>query len=479
MKKASSLYLNAGVAFSLLACMSCSKSAEELPSSESENTVSSGSKPNILLIITDQQSYNTISAHRTFYGNNYSQTPNIDRIANSGVSFTRAYCANPVSVPSRFSLFTGMYGGRYNIRDNNSDEAVEATVRSMLATHAMGNVFKNGGYETYYGGKVHLPFSANRGTSKFAAPTGYGFDGYLTRDERAGLGKEVANFLVNRKTSEKPFLLVASFLNPHDICLESSTNLSEEIVSDDPEKTATVRMMRDRLAAYDPVEFYRDIAPALPQNNEKTIGYPNTKCSRKRFLDFPDWYWQKYRWIYGQMVSLVDQHIGEVLDALDRNPELKKNTLIVFTSDHGEMQGAHHTVTKSLPYEECQRVPFIFAGTGISQSKREDVPVCNGVDLLPTLCELARIQAPENGEGISLAGYIKGGEVASRNYLYMESETFVALLKQNYKYTHFDRDGEYEMLIDLAKDKGEMRNVVQENPLVLNDFRSWIKENGK
>lgn len=68
MKKASSLYLNAGVAFSLLACMSCSKSAEELPSSESENTISPGSKPNILLIITDQQSYNTISAHRTFMG---------------------------------------------------------------------------------------------------------------------------------------------------------------------------------------------------------------------------------------------------------------------------------------------------------------------------------------------------------------------------------------------------------------------------
>lgn len=479
MGKTSSFYLNASVAFSLLACMSCSKSVEELPFSEPENPASSKSKPNILLIITDQQSYNTISAHRSFYGNNYSQTPNIDRIANSGVSFTQAYCANPVSVPSRFSLFTGMYGGRYNIRDNNSEDAVEATVRSMLATHAMGNVFKNGGYETYYGGKVHLPFSASKGTSKFAAPSGYGFDEYLTRDERAGLGKEVANFLVNRKTSEKPFLLVASFLNPHDICLESSTNLSEEIVSDDPEKVATVRMMRGRLATYDPVEFYRDIAPALPQNSEKTAGYPNTKCSRKRFLDFPDWYWQKYRWIYGEMVSLVDQHIGEVLDSLDRNPELKKNTLIVFTSDHGEMQGAHHTVTKSLPYEECQRVPFIFAGAGVPQSRRENIPVCNGVDLLPTLCELVGIQIPQNGEGISLAGYIKGNEVSSRNYLYMESETFVAVLKQNYKYTYFDRDGKYEMLIDLAKDKGEMKNIMQENPLVLNDFRSWIKENGK
>lgn len=479
MKKQLPFICNASASFSLMFCMSCSN-VNEKNISELELSAEDGEHPNILLIITDQQSYNTISAHQSFYGNNYAQTPNIDRLANSGVSFTRAYCSNPVSVPSRFSLFTGMYGGKYNIRDNNSDAAVESDVRSMLATNAMGNVFKAGGYDTFYGGKVHLPFSSAKGTSKFAAPSGYGFDQYITRDERAGLGKEVANFLATRQNGKKPFLLVASFLNPHDICLESSTNISDNIVSDDLEKVATVKMMRDRMAMYDPVAFYRDIAPALPSNFEKTLDYPNTKCFRKRFLNLPEWYWQKYRWIYGQMVSLVDEHIGVVLDALDRNPVLKKNTLIVFTSDHGEMQGAHHTVTKSLPYDECQRVPFVFAGRGIEKSKRDDVPVCNGVDLLPTLCELAGISAPQKVGGISLAKRIKDSNAKiSRDYLYMESETFVTAIKQNYKYTYFDLDGQYEMLIDLNIDKGEMKNVASDNAPLLNDFRSWIKNNHK
>ena len=78
----------------------------------------------------------------------------------------------------------------------------------------------------------------------------------------------------------------------------------------------------------------------------------------------------------------MDSHIGHIVDALDRNPELKKNTVIIFTSDHGEMQGAHQMVTKGVPYEECQRVPFVFCGPGIKAGTRDNSLVCNGVDLL-------------------------------------------------------------------------------------------------
>lgn len=425
-------------------------------------------RPNIILIMTDQQSYNAISAHADLYGGSYFKTPNIDRLAKEGISFTRTYCANPVSVPSRFALFTGRFGGAYGVRDNQTRAAEETETRSMLATNGMGGVFERGGYDTYYGGKVHLPFSGTAGKNKMAAPIGYGFNDYFIKDEREALGVASAE-LIERKAKEgadKPFLMVASFLNPHDICLESSTNVSATIKTDGSPRmkpiVECVQMMRTRAAAIDSVEFYRKHAPQLPANLDATVGYPAMKKAPNK--DFPDWYWRKYRWTYGQLVSLVDNHIGRILDALDRNPELKKNTIVVFTSDHGEMQGAHRTVTKNLPYEECQRVPLIFAGRGIKAGARDNSLVCNGVDLLPTLCELAGITAPKT-DGLSLASRMNGKDKKTlRETLYVEGHDFLNVIDGANKYTLFDKIGDgKEMLIDLHTDGGEMKNVLVGN----------------
>lgn len=443
--------------------------ASTLPVMEGEEA---GGHPNILLIVTDQQSYDAVSALSA--GNkSFCQTPNIDRLAKEGISFTRAYCANPVSVASRFSLFTGMYGGQYGVRNNLCPAADEQAIRAMLQENGMGNVFRRGGYETVYGGKVHLPFAGESG-SKFTAPVSYGFDTYLTKDEREELGHITADFIRNRKADDKPMLLVASFLNPHDICLEGSTNLSSEIKGNKEEKTETVRMLRERAAAIDSVQFYRDLAPQLPSNFARTVGYPDTKCLRKRFLDLPDWYWRKYRWTYAELVKMVDNSIGEILDALDANPELKRNTVVVFTSDHGEMQGAHQAMGKSMPYDECQRIPFIFSGANVrSGAVTNDVPVCNGVDLLPTLCELAGIALPGSVDGVSLAPSIsktKKAAEAKRDYVYAESETFVSIVKGNYKYILFDGDGNREMLF--LKDSGESKNIINEHPAEVAKLRS-------
>ena len=424
-------------------------------------------KPNIILIMTDQQSYNAVSAHADLYvKEGYFSTPNIDRIAKSGISFTRTYCTNPVSVPSRFSLFTGCYGGQYGIRDNQSAAAEETHVRKALAERGMGNVFTRGGYETYYGGKVHLPFSGAQSRSKFAAPVSYGFENYYTDDEREGLGHEAARIIDEKggQKAGKPFLLVASFLNPHDICLESSTNLSSHIPDKGGKKqliTECIREMRIRANAIDSVTFYKDHAPVLPANFEKTAGFP--KMRKSPYHDFPEWYWRKYRWTYQQLVSLVDSHIGHILDALDRNPELKKNTIVVFTSDHGEMQGAHQTVTKNLPYEECQRVPFIFSGPGIPEGIRNNSLVCNGIDLLPTLCDLARIDAPAEAAGLSLAEIVQGkAKAPRRKFLYLEGDGFLNIVNDNDKYTLLDGKQNGEMLIDLSRDSGELRNIANQ-----------------
>lgn len=454
--------------------MSCTSgiadvTASTLPVVEGEEAAG---HPNILLIMTDQQSYDAISALSAI-NKSFCQTPNIDRLVKNGVSFTNTYCANPVSVASRFSLFTGMYGGQYGVRNNLCPAADEQAIRAMLQENGMGNVFRRGGYETVYGGKVHLPFAGESG-SKFTAPTSYGFDTYLTKNEREELGHITADFIKNRKTADKPMLLVTSFLNPHDICLEGSTNLSSEIKGNKEEKTETVRMLRERAAGIDSVHFYRNLAPQLPSNFTRTSGYPDTKCLRKRFLDLPDWYWRKYRWTYAELVKMVDGYIGEVLDALDANPELKRNTVVVFTSDHGEMQGAHQTMGKSMPYDECQRVPLIFCGANIKGGgATNDTPVCNGVDLLPTLCDLAGIALPGKADGVSLASSIsktKKETATKRDYIYAESETFVSIVKGNYKYILFDGDGNREMLF--LKNSGESKNIIGEHPAEAAELRS-------
>lgn len=469
---------------STCACAAATPALIESPRPDSVGATNDSGKPNVILIMTDQQSYNAISAHADLYSGAYFSTPNIDRLATSGISFTRTYCANPVSVPSRFALFTGRYGAPYGVRENQSPTADETQVRAMLATNAMGGVFARSGYDTYYGGKVHLPFSGAQGNSKFAHPVGYGFQHCYTEDERDGLGLETARILDDKAASlksgkqEKPFLLVASFLNPHDICLESSTNLSTEVRGQKEGKkdliAQCVRQMRSRAAAIDSVTFYAHHAPALPANFGSTEAFPTMK--RSPYRDFPDWYWRKYRWTYGQLVSLVDTHIGHILDALDRHPELKKNTLIVFTSDHGEMQGAHHTVTKNLPYEECQRVPLIFSGPGIRAGARDHSLVCNGTDLLPTLCQLAGITAPST-DGLSLASRIVGNDLSPlREVLYTEGDGFLNAITATHKYTLFDGRNSGEMLINLRTDEGEMKNIIDSNAAPAIPLRTLVQE---
>lgn len=437
-------------------------------------------KPNILLIMTDQQSYNTISALKDIYPGDYFNTPNIDRLVNDGIAFTNTYCTNPVSVPSRFALFTGKYGGQYGVRENRCSDAVESEVRPMLEQNGMGNVFARGGYDTYYGGKVHLPFSGDKGKNAFQAPTSYGFENYYTADERDALGIETGK-LIDRLAHEKhdkPALIIASFLNPHDICLESSTGLSPVVEDKGGRKqviTECVRSMRARAAAIDSVDFYTNHVPDLPFNFGRTTDFPNYK--KAPYKDFPEYYWKKYRWTYGQLVELVDSHIGHILDALDRNPNMKENTIVIFTSDHGEMQGAHQMVTKGVPYDECQRVPLIFAGKGVKKG-RNGSTVCNGTDLLPTLCELAGIEAPQC-DGISIAGKVLGKDkkTDTSRVIYTEGDGFISISDGRYKYSLFDGANDAEMLVDLQNDKGEMVNIIDDCPEIATRLKNAIPKN--
>ncbi|MFR9651906.1 MAG: sulfatase-like hydrolase/transferase [Rikenellaceae bacterium] len=421
-------------------------------------------RPNVLFIITDQQSLNTISAYKKITPENYCETPNMDRLVKRGTSFMNCYCPNAASMPSRFAIFTGLYGGAYEIRSNGGAHLNKENTLEVIKENAMGLAFKEAGYETIYGGKTHLPFAlpSPKGTAMHGHPTNYGFDKWLGEDERGATAAAAAELLKSRKSSEAPFLMVTSFINPHDICMEGTVHKSKDVYPKESsqklsERVGMIKEVRAEMAEIPTDEFFAKHAPELPYNFEPTEGYPNG--GKGVTQKFTDEYWRQYRWVYKRLVSKVDAHVGTLLDALESNPEIDKNTIIIFTSDHGEMQGAHRAITKGFPYDECQQVPLIMVGPNIKKGVTNEVLV-SGVDLYPTLCEMTGVKSPAKMDGLSLAKVASGkAKGVDRAFIYGENFTFANVVKGDFKYTYFDLD-DVELLVDLKNDPGEMKNLL-------------------
>ncbi len=421
--------------------------------------VRSAERPNILLIITDQQQARMMSCT----GNPYLKTPAMDRLAARGVRFERAYCGNPVCVPSRFSMMTGVLPSRIGMEKNG-----QAAVSEQILAHTMGNVFREQGYATLYGGKVHLPGNRSKGIGA------YGFD-YLIKDEREDLAKACGDFL--SKEHDKPFLLVASFINPHDICYMAidayTSSMSKPLMY--PKSVRERECLAEALQLPGGVssdEFFKTICPPLPANFEVPPDEPEAARGSdwRGFRQYvqDNWSeedWRLHRWAYARLTERVDQHIGRVLDALHRSG-LEENTVVVFTSDHGDMDSAHRLEHKSMPYEEATRVPLIVSlpGTTLAGHVDNDHLVSTGLDLIPTLCDFA---------GISVPGALKGRSIrplatqatrndAWRDCLVAENESSRVLWSDRYKYAVYPGGLPREMLVDLEHDPGEMRNLAVE-----------------
>ena len=166
--------------------------------------------------------------------------------------------------------------------------------------------------------------------------------------------------------------------------------------------------------------------------------------------------WDLYNWMYHRLTESVDALIGRVLAAL-KNAGLEENTILVFTSDHGEMNGSHGLITKNVMFEECQRVPFIFAGKGIrSNYADKSTLVCTGLDFLPTICDLVGIESPKGISGVSLKPYLTGeGKKPVRRYIITEDYNAYQINDGRYKYTIYELPGHPETLTDLETNPGE------------------------
>jgi arylsulfatase A-like enzyme len=439
-------------------------------------------KPNILFIMTDQQSASMLSCT----GNQWLQTPSLDRLAASGIRFERAYACNPVCVPNRFSLQTGLMPSAIGMRHNG--DSATAAVTEAMREQSLGRLFNKAGYETVYGGKVHWP-------RKMKGVENLGYRN-LTTDRRLGLAHACAEFIKGRHT--KPFFLFASFINPHDICYMAINDFNRtqgeapmkntdskicEAVLDNARRTGNIST------------FVEKNGPPLPANHDVPEAEP--ECIMAKYIEprpfqaytrrkWTQDQWRLHRWAYCRLTEMADSKIEIVLDAL-REAGLEKNTLVVFTSDHGDMDSSHRLEHKQVLYEESVGIPFIMSYKGTIPAGKVDNThlISNGLDLLPTLCDYAGIDVPEGRSGQSVRPLAEGKPVNNwRECVAVESHYGRMVRTDRYKYCIFDSGKHSEQLTDLKNDPGEMKNLagLEEYKDVLKShrrlLRQWVERTG-
>jgi arylsulfatase A-like enzyme len=426
-----------------------------------------GSKPNILFIITDQQHAGMMSCT----GNPHVKTPALDSLAANGARFELAYAPNPVCVPSRASMLTGIMPSRLGIETNNDYGKGRKNVTPEILAASLGQVFSQAGYETVYGGKQHLPMTMEKA----------GFR-EIEKDAGMKLAETSAAFL--RQSHEKPFLLVASFINPHDICFMA---ISDEKKPGKIKGPAALMEAMELPAGVSRAEFFEKICPPLPGNFEVPNDEPSEiLASDPRTFrayvrnDWTEEQWRMHRWTYARLTETVDEQIAVVLKAL-RESGLEKNTLVVFVSDHGDMNSAHRLEHKSVFYEESARVPLIVSWKGVTQPGLVDRKhlVSTGLDLIPTFCDFAGVPKPASLKGRSVRTLAEGGTPESwPNTVVSEGGNWRMLRSERYKFTAFRSGKIREMLTDMQKDPGEMRNLATDPEFssVLVEHRQLLKD---
>ncbi|NQU22711.1 MAG: sulfatase-like hydrolase/transferase [Candidatus Nealsonbacteria bacterium] len=425
-------------------------------------------RPNIILIVTDQQSAHMLSCT----GNKWLETPAMDYIAANGIRFERAYTTNPVCSPARIGLMTGRFPGYFTSadgkqpRENGGAMRVTELSPEVQRTH-IAAYLKRADYELAYSGKSHLP--------KPLSPQQLGFN-VLSGDPRGAGAKACADFI--QQEHARPYYLWVNFMNPHDICYFAINNYRFDA---QPQQKTTAtggvanKLLLDAMRLPEGVgeqAFFARYCPPLPSNYEPQADEPaavtqliDERSFRRRARQtYTDRDWRLHRWAYHRLTERVDAEIQIVLDAVRRAGQ-EENTVVILTSDHGDMDASHKMEHKSALYEESARIPLLVMHRGTAPAGRVDDThlVSNGLDLLPTVCDYAGIAAKADPRGRSLRPIIEGKTVDRwRETLGVESQIGRMVVGDRVKYIKYDAGKAQEQLLDLKKDPGETRHFTAE-----------------
>lgn len=429
-------------------------------------------KPNILLLFSDQHNKNVFG----FEGHPDVITPNLDKLAEESVVFERAYCSVGISVPSRMSLMSGLYPRTLGLLSNEGKTSVTEKDAISLAT-----VLQMNGYDTYAFGKRHLNGVIDDGWTerkehdnikdednyvKWITEEGYLHEFALDWSAEFGKGprgteeaqkkyptadlgtrisslpdgytmeaftaKETIKMLKDRKNRDRPFFCWSSFYRPHQPYTPLKKYMDMYDVSDWGKGTKNGDKIKKPKNFYHPTEL---LPPAFQdQRNGMNKVWNMDKAFQNEQL------WRNYIGAYYALVTEIDFWIGEIIKTLEEEG-LEDETIIIYTSDHGDFVGNHGMVEKCAVghniYEDILNVPLIFKYPGKNKKIEKKYDLVSLVDLFPTLVDLLDLRLPENMkyklQGQSLVDLILHGSSLNRDYVVSESWSQASVITKDCK----------------------------------------------
>ena len=351
-------------------------------------------RPNILLIMSDQHSPHVLGCA----GDKVVRTPTLDRLAERGVHFTNAYCGNPLCVPSRMTFLTSRHCSDIRVWTNG------CRLQSDIPTFV--HYLVNAGYETILCGRMHfvgsdqrhgferriigdvhpklehIPLSTTGQTADGVKVAGPGHTAYSCYDEE--VTKVCCQFLDSwdRSPGDRPFFLTVGYVLPHCPYIAPKRLFDEY--------------------------FDKVGAPQLPDGYHDSL-HPFMRSWRehRKVDELTDEQVRTARAAYHGLVTLMDELIGDIISALSKT-HFGEDTLIIYTSDHGEMAGEHGMWWKSSFYEGSVGVPLIISWPGHLAEGRTTAKITSLLDIGPTLTELVGGSPMSHVSGRSLMGFLTG-----------------------------------------------------------------------
>jgi choline-sulfatase len=406
-------------------------------------------RPNLLSILTDDQGYWALGC----YGNEEIRTPNLDRLARTGIRFDDFFCASPVCSPARASILTGRIPSRHGIHDwirkGNMAEDGHRAIEYLRGQTAYTEILARNGYTCALSGKWHLGHSLlpqkgfdhwyvhqTGGSNYHGAPMirdgrPYEEPGYVTD----AITDDALGFLEGRREVDPPFYLGVHYTAPHSPWVDQHP---EEIVD-----------------SYDGCPFAS--CPDEPAHPWQIRSAPRGTGERRREILKG----------YFAAVTAMDQNVGRLLDCLEEK-EMREDTLVIFMSDNGMNMGHHGFFGKgngTFPlnmYDTSVKVPALLSMPGTCPENRVEEGLYSQYDVMPTILEFMGLDNPE-GEGLpgrSFSALLNGEELPGRREIFVFDEYGPVRMVRDgrWKYVHRYAYGPHE-LYNLEDDPGERVNL--------------------
>lgn len=411
--------------------------------------------PNILWICTDQQKWNTIGA----LGNPYVKTPHIDRLVKEGVSFTKAHCQSPLCTPSRASFLTGMYPSTIHTTKNGAAKWPET---APLIT----KILKDAGYECGLSGKLHLSTAMANRPEKRPKDDGYQVLHYSHGPYQSGSANDYISYSGERGIDILKFKKELGYVPAQYHQTTWCTDRAIDFIKEKREWPWLFSLnIYDPHGPFDPPQKYIDRydIEELPEpvfqesdieekgvfNNVWFHGKPKKYSQRENQLRLAK-YWAQ--------IDLIDENIGRLFKTLEETGQLN-NTLIIFTSDHGDMCGDHGMTAKGCRfYDGLVRVPLIFWYPPYFQKDLRSDALVELTDIVPSLLELAGLPVSDRIQGKSVLPILTGEKEPDYHRNFVRSEWYDGVMADKNTLNHgtMYRDMQYKIVIYHGHEKGEL-----------------------